>query len=207
MSNAQRIVLDVLGKLHAHGHGHGLFGYCRRCDRHFDVPLPALIAVRGADRPVVRMRPLRCAGCGGRQTETRITAPAKCGRSVLDWPAPMRGEEVEPGAFLAMLERLWSRSGLLLWALGTAFIVAFVALAVGAHFDPSAFAATAQSATAWLLPIGAALLVLAGFRTYHENMNSPLRIVPLEPQFFRHDDSGHSRTIRGLQCFPISRSS
>ena len=59
MSNADRITLDTLGKLHAHRHG--LFGYCRTCDRHFDVPLPALIAARGADSPVVRMRPVRCA--------------------------------------------------------------------------------------------------------------------------------------------------
>ena len=43
---------------------------------------------------------------------------------------------MEPGAFVATLERLWSRSGLLLWALATACVVAFVALAVGAHFDP-----------------------------------------------------------------------
>jgi hypothetical protein len=42
--------LDTLVKLHAHG----LFGWCRRCDRHFDVPLPALIAARGADSPVVK---------------------------------------------------------------------------------------------------------------------------------------------------------
>jgi len=77
MSNAHRIVLDTLGKLHAHGHG--LFGWCRKCDRHFDVPLPALIAARGADSPVVRMRPLRCAACGGRDTEIRITAPPKGG--------------------------------------------------------------------------------------------------------------------------------
>ncbi|HUH85607.1 MAG TPA: hypothetical protein VLX85_13440 [Stellaceae bacterium] len=70
MSNAQRIVLDTLGRLHAEGHG--LFGYCRSYDRHFDVPLPALIAARGADSPIVRMRPFRCAGCGGRETEVRI---------------------------------------------------------------------------------------------------------------------------------------
>jgi hypothetical protein len=75
MSNADRIVLDTLGKLHAHDHG--LFGYCRNCDRHFDVPLPALIAARGAHSPVVRMRPVICAGCGGRETEIRIAAPSK----------------------------------------------------------------------------------------------------------------------------------
>jgi hypothetical protein len=77
MSNADRITLDTLGKLHAHGHG--LFGWCRRCDRHFDVPLTALIAARGADSPVVRMRPVKCAGCGGWETEVRITAPSRGG--------------------------------------------------------------------------------------------------------------------------------
>jgi hypothetical protein len=72
MSNADRIVLDTLCKLHAHGHG--LFGYCRTYNRHFDVPLPALIVARGADSPVVRMRPVICAG---RETEIRITAPSE----------------------------------------------------------------------------------------------------------------------------------
>ena len=75
MSNAHRIVLDTLGKVHAHGHG--LFGYCRTCDRHFDIPVPVLIAVRGANSPVVGMRPVRCAACGGGETEIRITAPSK----------------------------------------------------------------------------------------------------------------------------------
>ena len=77
MSNADRIVLDTLGKLHAHRHG--LFGYCRTCDRHFVVPLPALIAARGADSPAVRMRPVKCAACSDRETEIRITAPSKAG--------------------------------------------------------------------------------------------------------------------------------
>ena len=50
MSNpTHRIVLDTLGKLHAYGHG--LFGYCHACDRHFDVPLPALIVARGCRQP------------------------------------------------------------------------------------------------------------------------------------------------------------
>jgi len=39
MSDMRRIVLDTLGKLHTNGHG--LFGYCRSCRRHFEVPLPA----------------------------------------------------------------------------------------------------------------------------------------------------------------------
>jgi hypothetical protein len=49
-----RFVVD--GKLHADGHG--LFGYCRSCDRHFDVPLPVLIAARSTDSPVVGMGPV-----------------------------------------------------------------------------------------------------------------------------------------------------
>lgn len=91
---------------------------------------------------------------------------------------------MEPGTFVATLERLWSRSQLLLWALATACIVAFIALAVAAHFDPTTFGATAQSANAWLLLFGAALLVLAGFRTSYEKRQRGLRIVPHEQQFF-----------------------
>jgi hypothetical protein len=34
-------------------------------------------AARGADSPVIGMRPLTCAGCGGRETEIRITATSK----------------------------------------------------------------------------------------------------------------------------------
>ena len=39
-------------------------------DHHLGVSMPVLIAARGADRPVVGMRPLRCAGCGGRRRRT-----------------------------------------------------------------------------------------------------------------------------------------
>jgi hypothetical protein len=74
---ADLVVLDTLGKLHARGHG--LTGYCRSCRRYFAVPLPTLIAARGANSPVVRIRPLKCAGCGERETEIRITAPSKGG--------------------------------------------------------------------------------------------------------------------------------
>jgi hypothetical protein len=74
---ADLIVLDTLGKLYAHGHG--INGYCRPCRRFFRVPMPVLIAARGADSPVVGMRPLRCAGCGERETEIRVTAPSKAG--------------------------------------------------------------------------------------------------------------------------------
>jgi hypothetical protein len=88
---ADLIVLDTLGKLYAHGHG--LNGYCRSCRRYFRVPMPVLIATRGADSPVVGMRPLTCAGCGVRETEIRVTAAFK-GRqlglpvAVAGWPVP-----------------------------------------------------------------------------------------------------------------------
>jgi hypothetical protein len=74
-SAADLIVLDTLGKLRAHGHG--LNGYCRACRRYFNVAMPALIAARGPESPVVGMRPLRCAGCLGRETEIWVTAPSK----------------------------------------------------------------------------------------------------------------------------------
>ena len=74
---ADLIVLDTLGKLYAHGHG--LNGYCRPCRRFFLVPTLVLVAARGADSPIVGIRPLTCAGCGGRETEIRVTAPSKGG--------------------------------------------------------------------------------------------------------------------------------
>jgi hypothetical protein len=43
------------------------------------ISMLALIAARGAGNPVVGMHPLTCAGCGGRETEIRITAPSKGG--------------------------------------------------------------------------------------------------------------------------------
>jgi hypothetical protein len=69
---ADLIVLDTLGKLYAHGHG--ITGHCRSCQRYFRAPMPVLIGLRGADSPVVGMRPPACAGCDGRETEIRITA-------------------------------------------------------------------------------------------------------------------------------------
>jgi hypothetical protein len=72
--NADPIVLDALGKLLAHGHG--LSGCCRRRRHYFDVPMPALIAVRGADSPV-DMRPVTCAGWDDRETEIRVKAPCE----------------------------------------------------------------------------------------------------------------------------------
>jgi hypothetical protein len=71
------VVLDTIGKLRARGHGLG--GHCRPCRRFFHVPMPVLIAARGADSPVVGMRPLRCAVCLARETEIRVTAPSKGG--------------------------------------------------------------------------------------------------------------------------------
>jgi hypothetical protein len=56
---AYLIVLDTLGKLHAHGHG--LNGYCRGCGRRFGVPMPFPMAARGFDTPVVGMQPLSMA--------------------------------------------------------------------------------------------------------------------------------------------------
>jgi hypothetical protein len=69
------IVLGTLGKLYAHGHG--LSGYCRPCRCYFRVPMPVLVAARGADSPMIGMRPLRCAAFFGRATEIRVTAPSK----------------------------------------------------------------------------------------------------------------------------------
>jgi hypothetical protein len=74
---ADAIVIDSLGKLHAHGHG--INGHCRSCGRYFMVSMPTLIAARGPDSPIVGMRPLTCAGCGSRETEIRVTAPSKGG--------------------------------------------------------------------------------------------------------------------------------
>ena len=71
------IVIDTLGKLYAHGHGVG--GYCRDCRRLFSVSIVVLIRERGADSPVVGMKPLPCPVCGGHLTNLTITAPSKGG--------------------------------------------------------------------------------------------------------------------------------
>jgi hypothetical protein len=89
--NSRPIVLDTLGKLADHGHGMG--GWCRACaatsrkellplierPAFFSVDLGAVMAARGTDSPVAWMRPLACPGCGGRETEIRVTAPSKGG--------------------------------------------------------------------------------------------------------------------------------
>jgi hypothetical protein len=67
------IVLATLGQLYAHRHGIG--GYCLVCQRLFDVSLPALIAERGGDTLVARMKPLTCPGCGGKRTQFNIITP------------------------------------------------------------------------------------------------------------------------------------
>jgi hypothetical protein len=67
---ADLIVLDTLGKLHAHGHGLG--GIARVCRLLFRVPMPAIIAARGTDRFLVGMRPLTCVGRDARETEVRV---------------------------------------------------------------------------------------------------------------------------------------
>jgi hypothetical protein len=71
------IVIDTLAKLYAHGHGVG--GYCRDCRRLFSVSIVVLIRERGADSPVVGMKPLPCPVCGGHLTNLTITAPSKGG--------------------------------------------------------------------------------------------------------------------------------
>jgi len=68
--------LDTLQKLL--DHRHGLFGYCLRCRRSFDIDLPALIAERGGDSRIVGMKRLRCPTCCA-VAEHRITAPSKRG--------------------------------------------------------------------------------------------------------------------------------
>jgi hypothetical protein len=99
--NSRAIVLDTLAKLYAHGHG--INGYCCTCRRYFRVPIPVLIAVRGADSPVVGIRPLRYAGCGGREAEIRVTAPSKAAPSS---DAQVPGAESVPDA-----TKEWFREG------------------------------------------------------------------------------------------------
>jgi hypothetical protein len=74
MSARDFIVLDTLGKLYAHGHGIG--DYCLDCRRLFNVSMAVLTLERGRDCRTVRMTPpLRCPGCGGRETQYTIIAP------------------------------------------------------------------------------------------------------------------------------------
>src|SRR5690348_3521184 len=80
------IIIDTIGKLHEYGNT--LHGFCSDCAARYrmdrmsqnppsswTVDLPALIAERGADSPVVGMAPVRCPYCGGRHTDIRITGP------------------------------------------------------------------------------------------------------------------------------------
>jgi hypothetical protein len=93
---------------------------------------------------------------------------------------------MDAASFVATLERLWQRSAALLWALGVACTTAFVGLAVGAWLDAKTFGPAAQSSTPWLLPLGIALLVLAGFRSWYDRRHPALRFVPIPHQFFWH---------------------
>ena len=93
---------------------------------------------------------------------------------------------LEPGTFIAMLERLWSRSSLLLWAIAAACGLAFLALLIAARVDPVTFVAAAQATMVWLLPLGVGAAVLAGFRTYHERTHPAVRFVADEQQSFVH---------------------
>ena len=71
-SAAGLIVLDTIGKFHAHGQG--LSGRCRACRRHVIVPMPVLIAVRSAS---VRGS-TQSSDCGSRMTK----GPAPVGMHV-----------------------------------------------------------------------------------------------------------------------------
>jgi hypothetical protein len=86
------IAIDTLGKLRARGYG--LWGSCLDCaalyrkdvpaeeriSSSFDIDLDELIAERGADASCIRMAPVLCPGCGGRQTECRIRVPGRAKR-------------------------------------------------------------------------------------------------------------------------------
>jgi hypothetical protein len=88
-ANSDGIVLDTIGKLEKHGHG--LFGWCCDCAATyrkdllplierpalFDIDLSALIAARGANSAIPGQRSIRCPRCGSRETEIRVTTPAK----------------------------------------------------------------------------------------------------------------------------------
>lgn len=93
MSDADRIILDTLGELHAQGHS--LNGYYRWCQRHFVVPLPVLIAARSG-QPRGRhtsgdVRELRRPGDGDPALVTVPTGPMTMNvpgeRSTMPWPA------------------------------------------------------------------------------------------------------------------------
>jgi hypothetical protein len=85
------IVIDTLGKMLEHRQT--LFGHCADCaalyrkDRmgenppsSWTVDLGALIAERGADSPSVRMKPVPCPYCGGRNVDFRVVGPGPDGR-------------------------------------------------------------------------------------------------------------------------------
>jgi hypothetical protein len=71
------VAVDTLGKLA--DRGHRLLGYCLICRKNFDVALDALIRARGRDAEIVGMKPLKCPGCQGFRTETRILPPKSGG--------------------------------------------------------------------------------------------------------------------------------
>jgi len=84
MSRMPAITLDTLGRLAAHGHG--LAGWCLECSARyrpetpatelpragFDIDMAAFIAERGADAPIVGLRPPACPRCGSGRTEIRL---------------------------------------------------------------------------------------------------------------------------------------
>ena len=93
---------------------------------------------------------------------------------------------IDPATFFATIIRVWDKSGPLLWAMGTACIVAFGALAIGARVDPATFGPSSQAFNVWLLPFGLSFLVLATFRTAYERTHPQVRLVPREQSFYWH---------------------
>ena len=109
MSDMPRIVLDTLGKLHAHG-ATALLAYCRRCDRHFDLPLPALVAAaltarsRDAAHQVRGLRTLpRVSG------NTKSNVATDDGVSISDC-TPSKNAGASSPIGRRLLASLWSRS-------------------------------------------------------------------------------------------------
>jgi len=82
MPRMPTITLDTLSRLAAHGHG--LDGWCLDCSARyrpsapagevqragFDIDIAALIAERGADAPIVGLRPPPCPRWGRREPKS-----------------------------------------------------------------------------------------------------------------------------------------
>ena len=90
------------------------------------------------------------------------------------------------GGFLKKLEATWGRSGMALWALASALLLAFLSLEFGRVFDPEIFTLSARSAVTWLLPAGVGLLALALFQTADRRLRKTVRFVPRFDGSFLH---------------------